>query len=159
MIRFVRGVGKDTWRRCREPTVTSVLAIFQGCLLCETGRPAKTQIWKSRCVPIIKGACGCSQKHGVGILLNWRWRRKLIKANDCHGTEASAKTGFADIHVEQMYPCIESHCNCSKNTTVVARDFGAQLGPGEGSECNHVEQYTLDDSNTRGYWLKHWLMI
>ena len=68
-------------------------------------------------------------------------------------------TGYADQHVEKMYTCIETNTNCSKNTTIIARDLNDELGHGIGAERLSVGQYTLNESNKRGDWSVHWLII
>ena len=51
-----------------------------------------------------------------------------------------------------MYKCIEEH-------NYHCRIFRRSFWPGIGAERLGVGQYTLNESNKRGDWLKHWLMI
>ena len=78
------------------------------------------------------GAVGFAQKHGVGILLNKRWKRKIIQTK--YVSERMITTtikcaqrmivltrvyfshsGYADMHIEKMYKHIEIHCNNKKH--------------------------------------------
>ena len=42
---------------------------------------------------------------------------------------------------------------------IVGGDFNAELGPGIGTERLSVGPHTLKESNSRGDWLKQWLML
>ena len=115
------------------------------------------------------GAGGFNHKHGVGILLNERWKRKIVKTE--YVSERIITTtmkylqrrielasvyfshaGYTEVHIEKMYKCIENHCN-KKHTAIIADDFNAQLGPGDDSESDYV------GPNKRGIWMKQGLMI
>ena len=42
---------------------------------------------------------------------------------------------------------------------IVGGDFNAELRPGIGIERFSVGMHTLNESNSRGDWLKQWLML
>ena len=44
----------------------------------ETWRPAKSEIWQTHQIHIYMGAGQYENKHGVGILLNKKWRKRVI---------------------------------------------------------------------------------
>ena len=107
------------------------------------------------------GARGFDSKHGVGILLNKRWKRKIINT-ECISermtipvlTHQQRKIVLTSVYMPHTgYTRCASAWNyiktAAKSTTNVAGDFNAQFAPGEGSERNIVGQNTLDDSNTR----------
>ena len=54
---------------------------------------------------------------------------------------------------------MESYNTCRENTMSIAGDFNDQLRPAIGAERMSVGQYTLNESNKRGDWVKHWLMF
>ena len=123
------------------------------------------------------GAGKYENKHGVGIMLNRRWRKRIVDTN--YINERAIKTTImvnrrridlmsvyfphskcADHHIEKMYKTIEKHMpNNKKCIPIIGGDFNAELGPGMGSECKSVGKHTLNESNKRGDWLKSWLMI
>ena len=84
-------------------------------LLSETWRPAKSEIWETHHKHIIMGAGKYDNKHGVGIMLNKRWRKRIIDTeyineratilvNRQHIKPMSVyfpHSGYADHHVEK----------------------------------------------------------
>ena len=46
-------------------------------LLCETWRHDKEEIWETHHKPIFMGAGKYDNKHGVGILLNKKWKQRI----------------------------------------------------------------------------------
>ena len=122
------------------------------------------------------GAGKYDDKRGVGIMLNTRWRKRIIDTE--YINERAITTTFlvnrqhiklmsvyfphskyADHHIEKMYKTIEKHMMNKKNIPVIGGDFNAELGPGKGTERKSVGRYTLNESNKRGDWLKSWLML
>ena len=111
------------------------------------------------------------KKHGVGIMLNNRWRKRnidieykneraintTILVNRQHINLMSVyfpHSKYADHHIEKIYKTIEKHMtNKKKCTPIIGGDFNAELGLGKGTE------YTHNESNKRGDWLKSWLML
>ena len=115
---------------------------LEGCkwdavLLCETWRQEKEQIWESTCGHICShtyvGAGGVAQKHGVGILLINRWKRKIIQTMYVNGTmiTTTIKCDQRKIELTSVYfptrdtrTCtsrrcttnIEAHCNNKKTS-------------------------------------------
>ena len=59
-----------------------------------------------------------------------------------------------------MYKTIEKHmAHCNKYIPIIGGDFNGELGPGKGMERKRVCEYTLNEGNKRGDWLKSWLML
>ena len=147
-----------------------------GFLLNETWRHEPAEIWETHHTHIFMGVGKYDNKHGVGIMLYKRWRKRIIDT-ECINERAITTTilvnrqhiklmsvyfphsEYADIHIENMYRTIEKHTTNSKHCIpIVGGDFNAELGPGYGTECKSVGRYTLNESNKRGDWLKRWLM-
>ena len=146
-------------------------------LLSETWRHEPAEIWETHHNHIFMGAGKYENKHGVGIMLNKRWRKRIIDTD--YINERAIKTTilvnrrridlmsvyfphskYADHHIEKMYKIIEKHMtNNKKCIPIIGGDFNAELGPGKGAECKSVGKYTLNESNKRGDWLKSWLML
>ena len=95
-----------------------------GCSSLERNLETRKKIWESNCGPIFMGAGGFNQKHGVGILLNERWKRKIIKTENVRERMITdtikyqhrrielasvyfCHSGSTDVHIEKMYSCIE----------------------------------------------------
>ena len=121
------------------------------------------------------GAGGFAQKHGVGIPLNQRWKRKIIQTKyvsermsittllcDQRKIELTSvyfpHSGYADMDIEKMYKNIETHCSIKKHIRIIADDSNALLGRGKDSECDHVGQQATVRFNKRGIWMKQWLV-
>ena len=146
-------------------------------LLSETRRQDKSEIWETHHKHIFMGAGKHDNKYGVAIMLNKKWRQRIIDTEYINERAITATimvnhqriklmsvyfhhSGFADHHVEKMYRTIEKHTNSSKKSIqIVGGDFNAELGPGHGTECISAGRHTLNGVNKRGDWLKHWLMI
>ena len=97
------------------------------------------------------GAGKFENKHGVGILLNKKWRRR-VNLTDFISERATAASitvnkqpvllmsvyfphsGYADHHVEKANRAIENHTKSKKAIQIVGGDFNAELGPGIGAE-------------------------
>ena len=110
-------------------------------------------------------------------MVNKRWRKRIIDTE--YINERAIKTtilvnrqhinlmsvyfphsNYADHHIEKMYKTIEKHMtNNKKCIPIIGGNFNAELGPGKGTECKSVGNYTLNESNKRGDWLKRWLML
>ena len=136
-------------------------------LLCETWRPPKAEIWESHCGHVYRREGGFDDKHDVGIVPDKKKEKKILRTEYVSERMITtvlklnlrkvvltsvyfAHTGYADNHVEKMYKCIESHTKCRRNnTTIVAGDSNAQLGPGPGP----------NESSKHGDRLKRWLMM
>ena len=143
----------------------------------ETWRHEPAELWETQHKHIFMGAGKYENKHGVGIMLNKRWRKIIIDTE--YISERAIKTTimvnrqhidlvsvyfphskYADHHVGKMYKTIEKHMTNNKNCIpIIGGDFNAELGPGRGTECKSVGKYTLNESNKRGDWLKSWLMF
>ena len=123
------------------------------------------------------GAGKYDNKHGVGIVLNKKWRQRIVDTEFFNEWAITATivanrqriklmsvyfahSGDADHHVEQMCKMIEKHTtNYKKYMPIVGGDFNAELGPGHGTKFASVGRHTLNDGNKRGDWMKLWLML
>ena len=137
----------------------------------------QAELWEAHHKHTFMGAGKYDNKHGVGIMLNKRWRKRIIDTK--YINERAIKTTilvnrqhidlmsvyfphlkYADHHIEKMYKTIEKHMtNNKKSILIIGGDFNAELGLGKGTECKSVGKYTLNESNKRGDWLKSWLML
>ena len=122
------------------------------------------------------GAGRHDNKHGVGIMLNKKWRQRIVDTEFINERAITATivvnrqriklmsvyfphSKYADHHIEKMYKTIEKHTtNCKIYTPIVGGSFNAELGL-HGTECISVGRYTLNEGNKRGDWMKHWLML
>ena len=146
-------------------------------LLNETWRQEQAEIWETHHKHIFMGAGKFDNKHGVGIMLNKRWRQRIIDTEYINERAITTTilvnrqhiklmsvyfhhSKYADHHIEKMYKTIEKHmAHCNKYIPIIGGDFNAELGPGKGTERKSVGRYTLNESNKRGDWLKSWLML
>ena len=146
-------------------------------LLNETWRHELAELWETHHNHIFMGAGKYANKHGVGIMLNRRWRKRIIDTD--YINERAIKvtilvnrqhidlmsvyfphSKYADHHIEKMYKTIENHMTKDKKCIpIIGGEFNAELGPGKGTECKSVGKYTLNESNKRADWLKSWLMF
>ena len=133
-------------------------------LMIETWRPNKSEIWETHQKHIFMGAGKYDTKHGVGIMLNRKWRQKIIDTEYINERAITATivvnhqrsklmsvyfshSGYADHHVETMNRTIEKHTtNCKKCIPIVGGDFNAELGPGYGTECTSVDTHSTEDT-------------
>ena len=136
-------------------------------LLNEIWRPAKSDIWETHQRHIFMGTGKYENKHGIGILLNKKWRQRIIDTEYISDRQRIklmsvyfTHSGYADHHIEKMCKTIENHtANYKRYIPITGGDFNAELGPGHGTECNSVGRYTLNEGNKRGDWMKHELML
>ena len=145
---------------------------FEGCrwdaiFLSETWRREKSEIWEIHHKPIFMGAGKYNNKHGVGIMLNKKWRQRIIDTEYINERTITATIvvnrqriklmsvyfshlGYADHQIEKMYKTIEKHTTkCKRYIFVVGGDFNAEQGPGHTTECISVGRYTLNEGNKR----------
>ena len=95
----------------------------------------------------LHGSWKIHNKHGVGIMLNKRWRKRIIDTEyiDERATTTTILVNrqhiklmsvyfphskYADHHVEKMYKTIEKHMMNKKYIPIVGGGFGAGLGLG-----------------------------
>ena len=141
-------------------------------LLNETWRHEPAELWETQHKHIFMGAGKYDNKHGVGIMLNKRWRKRIIDTEYINERAITTTilvnrqhiklmsvyfphSKYADHHIEKMYKTIEKHMmNNKKYIPIIGGDFNAELGLGKGTECKSVGKYTLNESNKRGDWLK-----
>ena len=116
------------------------------------------------------GAGKFENKHGVGILLNNKWRKR-IKRTDYINERAIATSitvnkqrvllmsvhfphsGYADHHVERACRAIEKYTKSKNSIHIVGGDFNGELGQGDGVERVSVGPHTLKGRNKRGDWM------
>ena len=129
-------------------------------LLSETWRRHKSEIWETHRKHIFMGAGKYDNKHGVGIMLNKKWRQRIINTEYINERAITATivvnrqrirlmsvqfshSGYADHYIEKMFKTIEKHtANCKKYVPIVGGDFNAELGLGHETECISVGRYT-----------------
>ena len=146
-------------------------------LLSETWRQDKSEVWEIHHKHMFMGAGKYDNKHGVGIMLNKKWRQRIIDTEFINERAITATivvsrqriklmsvyfphSGHADHHIEKMYKTIEKHtANCKRYMPIIGGDFNAELGSGQGTECTSVGRYTLNEGNKRGDWTRHCLMF
>ena len=105
------------------------------------------------------GAGKYDNKHGVGMMLNKRWRKRIIDTeyineraitttivvNRQHIKLMSAyfhHSQYADHHIEKMYKTIENQMvHSNKYIPIIGGDFN-ELGPGKGTERKSAGRYT-----------------
>ena len=132
-------------------------------LLSETWRHEPAELWETQHNHIFMGAGKYENKHGVGIMLNKRWRKRIIDTD--YINERVIKTTilvnrqhidlmsvcfphskYADHHIEKMHKTIEKHMtNNKKCIPIIGGDFNAELGHGKGTECKSVGWLMLND--------------
>ena len=135
------------------------------------------EIWETQQGHIFMGTGKFENKHGVGILVNKKWRKHInstdyiseraistsITVNKQHILLMSVyfhRSGYADHHIEKVYRSIEKLTNSiKKNLQNVVGDFNPELGPGYGAERVSVGPHTLKEGTKRGDWMKQWLVI
>ena len=117
----------------------------------ETWKNEPAELWETQHKHIFVGAGTYDNKHGVGIMLNKRWRKRIIDTeyineravtttilvNRQHIKLMSVSfphSKYADHHIEKMYKTIEKHMmNSKKYIPIIGGDFNAELGFGKGT--------------------------
>ena len=92
------------------------------------------------------GAGKYDNKHGVGILLNKKWKQRIIDTEYINERAISTTilvnrqriklmsvyfthSGHAEHHIEKMYRTIEKHTeNCKRYIPIIGGDFNARTG-------------------------------
>ena len=122
------------------------------------------------------GAGKYDNKHGVGILVNKKWKQRTIDTEYINERAIStaivvnrhhiklmsvyfSHSRYADHHIEKMYKTIVKHNEKKRYIPIIGGDFNTDLGLGHGKECNSVGRYTLNEGNKRGDCMKHWMML
>ena len=143
-------------------------------LISETWRQNK-EIWETQQGHIMVESGKFTNKHGVAVLLNKRWKNRInwvqcacervvamsISVNKHPVVLMSVylpHSGYADHHVEKTYKTIIDTIKKEKCAKIIGGDFNAELGPGEGVELSAVGHYTLNKVNARGEWMTQWLL-
>ena len=143
-------------------------------LISGTGRQGK-EIWETQEGHIMVETGKFTNKHGVAILLNRRWKNQ-IKWIHCACERVVAMSislnkqpivlmsvymphsGYPDHQVEKTYKTIHTIMEKDKSMKIIGGDFNAELGPAEGIELSAVGHYTLNKANCRGEWMTQWLL-
>ena len=143
-------------------------------LISETWRQNK-EIWETQQGHIMVESGKFTNKHGVSILLNRRWKNQINWVQcACERVVAMSisvnrqplvlmsvyvpHSGYADHHVEKVHKTILKTIEKERSAKIIGGDFNAELGPGEGIELSAVGYYTLNKANCRGEWLTQWLL-
>ena len=98
------------------------------------------EVWETQQGHIMVESGKFTNKHGVAILLNRRWKN------------------HPDHQVEKTYKTILTTIEKDKGMKIMGAGFNAELGPGEGIELSAVGHYTLNKANCRGEWMTQWLL-
>ena len=108
---------------------------------------------------IFMGTGKYDNKHGVGIILNKKWRQRIFDTEHINERAVTAivlnrqriklmsvyfhHSGYADHHIEKMFKTMETHTeNCKRYVLIVGGDFNAELERGHGTECTSVGRHT-----------------
>ena len=101
--------------------------------LIETWRHEPAESWETHHKHIFMGAGKYDNKHGVGIMLNQKWRKRIIDTEYINERAITTTilvnrqhiklmsvyfphSKHADHHIEEMYKTIEKHMMNNKNT-------------------------------------------
>ena len=129
-------------------------------LISETWRQGK-EIWEIEQGHIVIESGKFTNKHGVAILLNRRWKNQINWVQcACERVVAASITvnqqpiilvssylphsGYLDNQVERAYKTITTMMDREKRMKIIGGDFDAELGPGDGIELSCVGHYTLN---------------
>ena len=143
-------------------------------LISETRRQGK-EIWETQQGHIVIESGKFTNKHGVAILLNRRWKNQINWGQcACERVVAASITvnkqpiilvsaylphsGYPDHQVQRTYKTITTAIEKDKSMKIIGGDFNAELGPGGGIELSSVGHYTLNKANCRGEWMMQWLL-
>ena len=143
-------------------------------LISETWRQGK-EIWETEQGHIVIESGKFTNKHGVAILLNRKWKNQINWVQCACERVVAASTsvnkqpmilvsaylphsGYPDNQVERTYKTITTMIDQEKNMKIIGGDFNAELGPGDGIELSCVGHYTLNKANCRGEWMTQWLL-
>ena len=119
-------------------------------LISETWRQGK-EIWEIEQGHIVIESGKFTNKHGVAILLNRRWKNQINWVQcACERVVAASITvnqqpiilvssylphsGYLDNQVERAYKTITTMMDREKRMKIIGGDFDAELGPGDGIE-------------------------
>ena len=143
-------------------------------LISETWRQSK-EIWETQQGHIMVESGKFTNKHGVAIVLNRRWKNQInwiqcacecvvavsISVNRQPLVLMSVylpHSGYADHHVEKVFKTILKKNVKERCAKIIGVDINAALGPGEGVELSAVGHCTLNKANCRGEWMTQWLL-
>ena len=143
-------------------------------LISETWRQSK-EVWETQQGHLMVESRKFTNKHGVAILLNIRWKSKINWVQfECERVVAMSisvnkqpiilasvympHSGYPDHQVEKTYTTILTTIEKDQSMKIIGGDFNAELGPGEGIELSAVGHYTLNKANCRGEWMTQWLL-
>ena len=110
---------------------------------------------------------------GVGIMLNKKWRQRIIDTEYINERAINATivvnrqriklmsvyffhSRYADHHIEK---CTKRSRSTWQNCKTYILIVGGNLMQNCGTECMSVGRCTLNEGNKRGDWMKHWLML
>ena len=84
----------------------------------------------------------------------------IVNRREIELTRAYSSTWDAGIITwKRCANSMGSYNKCRENTTLIAGDCNDQFRPAVGAEGMSAGQHTLKESNTRGDWVEHRLMI
>ena len=133
------------------------------------------EIWETQQGHLMVESGKFTNKHGVVILLNRRWRNQInwvqcacervvamsISVNKQPITLMSVympHSGYPGNQVEEIFKSILTTIEKDKSMKIIGGDFNTELSPGEGIDLSSVGHYTLNKANCRGEWMTQWLI-
>ena len=142
-------------------------------LISETRRQGK-EVWETQQGHIVVESGKFTNKHGVAIIHNKvekpdqlgpmrvRTSGRSIdfsqQTTDNLGECVHATQWIPGLQVKKTYKTIKTGIEKDKSMKIMGGDFIAELGPGEGIELSSVGHYTLNKANSRGEWMRQWLL-
>ena len=142
-------------------------------LLSETWRQEQAEIWETHHKHIFMGSGKLNNKHGVGIMLNKRWRQRIIDTEYINERAITTTILVNRQHIKLMsvyFPTqnmrITTLRRCTKQSRNTWRTVISTYQSLEETsmlswdlEKERNVRYTLNESNKRGDSLKSWLML
>ena len=139
-------------------------------LIFETWRSSK-EVWETEQGHVVIESGKFTNKHGVAIIMNSRWKNKInwvecaservvaasVSVNKQPITLISAylpHSGYPDHQVERTYETIRRVIDKDRYMKIIGGDFNAER---TGVEQTSVGHYTLNKANCRGEWMTQWL--
>ena len=133
--------------------------------LCDTWRQDKSEVWETHHKRIFTEEGKYDDKHGVGIMLNKKWRQRIVDIDYINELAITATIGAnrQRIKVMSVYVILPlGTCGPSRRKNV-QNDRGARdklqkihtfcwrrLQCGHGTECTSVGRYTVNEGNKKG---------
>ena len=146
-------------------------------LITETWRTQTEELFTMTSGHLFCGSGSSSGTRGVAIIMHKRWA-KYLKQFTCvddrvafidvtvHGKSYRLAavyfphSGYADKHIQRMYTILsELHLDATNEQSdiIIGGDYNAEVGSRDDGDNNHIiGKHGLNETNTRGEWLKCW---